>query len=370
MGNNPVNILKIWNGGLGIWGAIAGGVLGGALKARRMGLPLAPLLDVVAPVLALAQAIGRWGNYFNQELFGLPSKLPWAVRITDQAQLADLPAKYRPPMGPHGYLPGTFQPTFLYECLWDLATFGLLLLIERKIRLRRGYLFAAYAALYTLGRFFTEYVRIDPAHRYLGLRLNDWTSVAVFAVAAGLLLWKGRPTASHSLVGQPLPAAVLAAERAQVGAQVGTPAAGEAGATAFGILSESPERGLPVSSGPPQDGADSAGPASEVPEGDAPSDAPRQPARTDAEAQAPADAVQAPPADAVQAPPADAVQAPPADTLQAAPETGRLGPEPAPTLTVGDQPDKRSPQPLDGENPGPVEEVVAIGEADEPVTPR
>ena len=120
-------------------------------------------------------------------------------------------------MGPHGYLPGTFQPTFLYECLWDLATFGLLLLIERKVRLRRGYLFAAYVALYTLGRFFTEYVRIDPAHRYLGLRLNDWTSVAVFAVAAGLLLWRGRPTASHSLVGQPLPAAVLAAERARTG---------------------------------------------------------------------------------------------------------------------------------------------------------
>ena len=215
-GGHPIQIFEIWNGGLGIWGGIAGGVLGGGLKARRMGLPLAPLLDVVAPALALAQAIGRWGNYFNQELFGLPSKLPWAVRITDQGQLANIsPARYRPALNAAGqYLPGTFQPTFLYECAWDLVTFALLLLIERKIRLRRGYLFAAYAALYTFGRFFTEYLRIDPAHRYLGLRLNDWTSILVFVVAAGLLVLKGRPKPGETLVGEPLPVAAVVAERA------------------------------------------------------------------------------------------------------------------------------------------------------------
>jgi prolipoprotein diacylglyceryl transferase len=224
-----VQILEIWNGGLGIWGGVAGGVLGGWLKARRMHLPLSPLLDTVAPALALAQAIGRWGNYFNQELFGLPSKLPWAVRITNQAQLASIsPARYRPPLSAAGtYLPGTFQPTFLYECIWDLATFGLLLLIERRINLRRGYLFAAYATLYTFGRFFTEYLRIDPAHRYLGLRLNDWTSIGVFVVAATILVVKGRPAhrkAGHfvdsghgDLVGDPLPAAVLATERERLG---------------------------------------------------------------------------------------------------------------------------------------------------------
>ena len=89
------------------------------------------------------------------------------------------------------YLPGTFQPTFLYECIWDLATVGLVLLVERKVKLRRGYLFAAYAAIYTFGRFFTEYLRIDPSHRYLGLRLNDWTSVGVFVVAGAILLLKG-----------------------------------------------------------------------------------------------------------------------------------------------------------------------------------
>jgi prolipoprotein diacylglyceryl transferase len=215
-GGNPVQIVEIWNGGLGIWGGVAGGVLGGWLKARRMHVPLPPLLDVVAPTLALAQAIGRWGNYFNQELFGLPSRLPWAVRITDQAQLGSLLPKYRPPLGASGaYLPATFQPTFLYECIWDLITFGLLLLIERRVRLRRGYLFAAYASLYTFGRFFTEYLRIDPAHRYLGLRLNDWTSIGIFVIATAVLLLKGRPKPGDDLVGAPLPAEVLERERAR-----------------------------------------------------------------------------------------------------------------------------------------------------------
>lgn len=216
-GGNFVQIFEIWNGGLGIWGGVSGGVFGGWLRARRMHVPLPPLLDVVAPALPLAQAIGRWGNYFNQELFGLPSKLPWAVRITNQAQLASIsPAKYRPPLSAAGtYLPGTFQPTFLYECIWDLAVFGLLLLIERRVKLRRGYLFAAYAALYTFGRFWTEYLRIDPSHRYLGLRLNDWTSIAVFVVAATVLVLKGRPKPGDALVGDELPAALLAEERAR-----------------------------------------------------------------------------------------------------------------------------------------------------------
>jgi prolipoprotein diacylglyceryl transferase len=206
--NNPLQILEIWNGGLGIWGGVAGGVAGGLIEARRLKLPLAPLFDMAAPAVVLAQAIGRWGNYFNQELFGLPSKLPWAVKITNQTQLASIPAKYN-------HAPFTFQPTFLYECLWDLVTFGLLLLIERKVRLRRGYLFAAYAALYTFGRFFTEYLRIDPAHRFLGLRLNDWSSIIVFAVAAAILVVKGRPKPGDDLVGQPLSAGVVAAERAR-----------------------------------------------------------------------------------------------------------------------------------------------------------
>jgi prolipoprotein diacylglyceryl transferase len=213
---NFVQIFEIWNGGLGIWGGVSGGVLGGWLRARRMHVPLPPLLDVVAPALPVAQAIGRWGNYFNQELFGLPSKLPWAVRITNQAQLASIPHEYQTHLDAAGrYLPGTFQPTFLYESIWDLAVFGLLLLIERKVKLRRGYLFGAYAALYTFGRFWTEYLRIDPAHRYLGLRLNDWTSVGVFAVSSAVLLLIGRAKPGDDLVGDELPPDLLSAERAR-----------------------------------------------------------------------------------------------------------------------------------------------------------
>ncbi len=215
-GGNVVQIFEIWNGGLGIWGGVGGGVVGGWLAARRMHVPLPPLLDVVAPAIPVGQAIGRWGNYFNQELFGLPSKLPWAVRITNQAQLGNIyPPKYRPPLVDGIYLPGTFQPTFLYECIWDLVTVGLVLLIERKVKLRRGYLFAAYAAIYTFGRFFTEYLRIDPSHRYLGLRLNDWTSIGVFVCASAILLLKGRPKQGDDLVGEPLPAAVLVGEHAR-----------------------------------------------------------------------------------------------------------------------------------------------------------
>ena len=215
-GGNFFQIFEIWNGGLSIWGGVSGGVLGGWLRARRLHVPLPTLLDVVAPALPLAQAIGRWGNYFNQELFGLPSKLPWAVRITNQAQLASLPHKYQPHLSAAGgYLPGTFQPTFLYESIWDLAVFGLVLLIERKVKLRRGYLFGAYAALYTFGRFWTEYLRIDPAHRYLGLRINDWTSVGVFAISSAVLLFKGRPKPGDELVGDELPPELLAEERAR-----------------------------------------------------------------------------------------------------------------------------------------------------------
>ena len=182
---------EIWRGGLGIWGGVIGGVLLGAVGARRHHLPLRPLLDCVAPALALAQAIGRWGNYFNQELYGRPTSLPWAVKI-------DSP----PPQYPTAH---TFQPTFLYESIWDLIVVGLVIWIERRFRIRRGFLIAAYAACYTFGRFFTEYLRIDTAHRFLGLRLNDWTSIIVFSVAVVTLLRWGRAKPGEDRAGDPLP---------------------------------------------------------------------------------------------------------------------------------------------------------------------
>jgi prolipoprotein diacylglyceryl transferase len=172
---HPLNALKIWDGGLGIWGGVAAGVLVGSTVARRHGANVAVLLDCVAPALPLAQAIGRWGNYFNQELFGKPTSLPWGLRI----DAAHRPAAYA---AAH-----TFQPIFLYESLWDLCVVGIVLAVERRFRLRGGSLFAVYAAAYTFGRFFTEYERIDFAHKIGPLRLNDWTSVIVFVSAVAAL---------------------------------------------------------------------------------------------------------------------------------------------------------------------------------------
>ena len=189
-GGRIVDAFEIWRGGLGIWGGIVGGIFTGWIGVRRAGLRLAPLLDCVAPAFALAQAIGRWGNYFNQELYGSPSKLPWAVKID----------------APSGYPPGTtFQPTFLYECIWDLVVCLAVIQIEKRFRIRRGYLVAAYAALYTFGRFFVEHLRVDPAHTFLGLRLNDWTSVVVFVAAIAILVWKGRAGDGEERAGDPLP---------------------------------------------------------------------------------------------------------------------------------------------------------------------
>jgi prolipoprotein diacylglyceryl transferase len=199
--HHPLNIFKIWAGGLGIWGGIAGGVLAGWWYARRHHLDMAALLDCVAPALPLAQAIGRWGNYFNQELFGRPSTLPWALKIAPQNR----PAAY--------IRSGTFHPIFLYEFLWDLIVVALVLLVERRVRLRKGYLFAAYVALYTFGRFFIEYLRIDFAHKILGLRINDWISLLVFAGAMFLLVRYGRrPAESGSESGSSEPSEPSAPE--------------------------------------------------------------------------------------------------------------------------------------------------------------
>ena len=193
-GGQFIKVFEIWKGGLGIWGGIAGGVGLGLVGAHQARLPRAPLLDCVAPGLLLAQAIGRWGNYFNQELYGKPSGLPWAVKIDHPSGAAAA---------------GTFQPTFLYESLWDLAGVGVLIWAERRFRIRRGYLLALYAALYTAGRFWIEYLRIDPAHKIGPLRLNDWTAIMVFVVAVALLCTTGRWRPGLRRAGDPLPLAGL-----------------------------------------------------------------------------------------------------------------------------------------------------------------
>jgi prolipoprotein diacylglyceryl transferase len=137
-------------------------------------------MDALAPGIVLAQAIGRWGNYFNQELFGTPSKLPWALKID-------------PTKRPAGYVQySTFHPTFLYESLYCLAIFGFLLWVSRRFRLYRGQMAALYIALYTFGRFWFENMRIDPAHHVGGLRINAWVSLGVFFVAVAWFVVAGR----------------------------------------------------------------------------------------------------------------------------------------------------------------------------------
>jgi prolipoprotein diacylglyceryl transferase len=204
-GGHWYRMFEIWQGGLGIWGGIACGVAFGMIGARRRGIDWRLALDCATPAFALAQAIGRWGNYFNQELYGKASGLPWAVKIDH----------------PNGSpVAGTFQPTFLYESLWDLACVGLLLLAERKLRIKKGYLFFVYAALYTLGRFWTEYLRIDHAHKFFGLRLNDWVSVGVFVLSIIILLTKGRRkdagSGDEALVGEGAPAKPPESQTAEV----------------------------------------------------------------------------------------------------------------------------------------------------------
>ena len=175
-GRNPVDALRIWNGGLGIWGAIALGALGAYIGARRLGLRLAPIADSLVPGLLAAQAIGRFGNYFNQELFGAPTTLPWGLQV-DAEHIPD------------GYALDTlFHPTFLYESLWSLAGICVLLWAEKRFDLRGGQLFAAYLMWYTAGRFWIEALRIDTAHHILGLRLNMWTSLLVFLLGLSLLI--------------------------------------------------------------------------------------------------------------------------------------------------------------------------------------
>ncbi len=181
-GKDPIRALEIWNGGLGIWGAIAGGMFGAWIACRRYGILVRPLADALAPALLLAQAIGRWGNYFNQELFGRPTDLPWGLEIDPEHR-------------PDGYQDhATFHPTFLYECLWNLGAMGLVIWLDRKLRLGYGRCFALYVMAYCAGRGWIEYMRIDKVEYedVLGLRLNVWTSIVLFVLAAVYFVVMGR----------------------------------------------------------------------------------------------------------------------------------------------------------------------------------
>ena len=185
-----LDIPKIWQGGLGIPGGILFGTLAGVWAIRRRNIPVAVALDCAAPALPLAQSIGRWGNWWNQELFGRPTTLPWGLRIN--ANLID--AAHFPP---NGYPPGTtFHPTFLYESLANLCLCGILVIIGRRAKLRVGHLMALYLLGYGVIRFFVEGLRIDEAHHVGGLRWNQWVSLAtVLGVGVYLVISSRRALA-------------------------------------------------------------------------------------------------------------------------------------------------------------------------------
>ncbi|KAA1378723.1 prolipoprotein diacylglyceryl transferase [Aeromicrobium fastidiosum] len=170
-GRHVGDVFLIWKGGLGIWGAVLGGALGAYIGCRRYGVSFSKVADSLAPGLLVAQAIGRIGNYFNQELFGKPTTLPWGLEIA-------------PDKRPPGYVEfETFHPTFLYELLWNLAAAALIIAIDRRVKLTGGRAFALYAMFYTAGRFWIEQLRIDEANHIGPFRLNVWTSIIVFVLA-------------------------------------------------------------------------------------------------------------------------------------------------------------------------------------------
>jgi prolipoprotein diacylglyceryl transferase len=178
---NWAEAFMIWHGGLGIWGGVALGVAVGFWRARVRGLNAWAIISCAAPAIAIAQAIGRWGNWWNQELFGGPTTLPWALRVSDSVAVKA------------GESAGTtFHPTFLYESIGCVVLAGLLILVERRLNPAPGRLLAWYTAGYTMLRFFIEGLRIDPANSAGGLRLNQWVSLAVFSLSVGFLLFDAR----------------------------------------------------------------------------------------------------------------------------------------------------------------------------------
>lgn len=178
---HPLDALAIWNGGLGIPGAVVGGVLALYFYTRRMKQNFLVWLDIVAPALALGQAIGRWGNFVNQELYGAPTNLPWAITIDPQYRLPGFQDQ------------ATYHPLFLYESLWNLILAGLLLWIGRRYqeRLKHGDLFLIYLIGYPVARFLLEFLRLNPS-QVGGLNINQALMAVVALVAAGVLFWRHR----------------------------------------------------------------------------------------------------------------------------------------------------------------------------------
>jgi prolipoprotein diacylglyceryl transferase len=187
-GGDPVKALYIWEGGLGIWGAVVLGGVGAWIGCRRLGIKLPPFADAIAPGIVLAQAIGRLGNWFNNELYGRATDLPWGLRVFDW----DAGAGHAREAAGEPVVLGTYHPAFAYEALWDVGSALVLIWADRRWRMGHGRVFALYVVLYTTGRAWIEALRIDPANHILGLRLNLWTSAVLFLGGVAYLVISAR----------------------------------------------------------------------------------------------------------------------------------------------------------------------------------
>ena len=178
-GADLLKVFYIWEGGNAIFGALLGGALGVLIGSRFTGLRFLSFADALAPALLVAQATGRFGNYFNHELFGLPTTLPWGLEIESSN-----------PAFPHGLPDGTlFQPTFLYEIIWNLLGVAFILILERRVNLRWGRALGVYLVWYGLGRSWLESIRIDPSETFLGIRANIWAAFAAILIGLVILVW-------------------------------------------------------------------------------------------------------------------------------------------------------------------------------------
>jgi prolipoprotein diacylglyceryl transferase len=172
--------LAIWEGGLGIWGAVAGGLAGGAVVVHLRGASVFAMMDAVAPGMLIAQGIGRLGNYFNQELFGSPTSLPWALEVDPSRRPVETA------------LEPTYHPTFLYEMLWNFAGAAALIMLGRRVRITPPGLFCLYVAYYCVGRLFLEQLRVDPSQEFLGQRLNFYVALFLLVGAIAGFVWSQR----------------------------------------------------------------------------------------------------------------------------------------------------------------------------------
>lgn len=183
--------IAIWQGGLGIWGGVLAGVLVGAYVVRRRGASITAMMDAAAPGILIAQGIGRLGNYFNQELFGGPTDLPWGLEVDPNRR----PAAY--PDNP------TFHPTFFYEMLWNFGGAALLIWLGHRFRIRPPGIFCLYVAIYSLGRIFEEQLRVDPSRHFLGQRLNFYVALALFIGGTAAFVWTQRRRPPDARVAAP-----------------------------------------------------------------------------------------------------------------------------------------------------------------------